>query len=107
MGRAVQVDPVLLGAGARRLARAASTLDTLSCRLAVLGGCAGQAAGAPAVAGALEGTGRDLARGLAAGAEAVARLAASTGAAGQGYSATEEALTGCWGAPEGEGRVLR
>lgn len=95
MGRAVQVDPVMLEVGARRLVGAAGTLDTLAARLAGLGAYAGLAA--PGLAGAVEGTGRELGGALAACAEAVERLGRLTGQAGHDYAATEEALTASWG----------
>ena len=102
MGRAVQVDPVMLDAGARRLAGTAGTLDTLSARLAGLGASAALAA--PGLAGAVDGTGRELGRALAACAEVVERLGLLTARAGDDYAATEEALTASWDGPaEGPG----
>lgn len=96
MGYAVQVDPDALTAGARRLAAAAETLDTLAGRVRSLCTGAGAALGAADLARALDDTGRETARAVGQGGAAVADLGTRTGLAGEGYRALERSLAGRW-----------
>lgn len=101
MGYVVQVEPEGLAAGARRLAAAAETLDTVAGRVLLLCGAASRAAGAEGLAAALDGVGRDTGRAVAHGSSAVAALGARTALAGQDYLLLEQALTGSWAARKG------
>lgn len=97
MGYAVQVDPDVLAAGARRLTAASQMLDTLADRVLglCLAACAGM--GGAELSAALEAAGRETAGAVGRGASLVATLGAATEQAGAEYRLLEQALTSRWG----------
>lgn len=98
MGNAVQVDPDVLAAGARRLADIAGTLDTLA------GGVLGLCARAAAVAGAgelpvaVDGVGREMAGAVGRLSGVVDDLGTRTAQSGDDYRLVEQALASRWAA---------
>lgn len=93
MGYAVQVDPEVLAAGARRLVTTAQTLDTLAGRVLALCTGADVSGDGGELSAALDGTGRAAARAIGQTASVLGDLGARTGQAGEHYRSLEKALT--------------
>lgn len=96
MGHAVQVDPDVIVAQARRLAEAAGALVILAGRTTALTEGATAAAAAPELAAALAQAGSRTARRIGHEAAGVDALGRATGAGGASYRALEQAMAARW-----------